>query len=432
MTLFCRFNSKDFIPFLQPLLENLFAAFELPDSLENPYIMKCVMRSIEFLGPEIQSIAQACLEALSRKLLDVCKNPQGPAFNHYLFEAVAALVSFSSINGVVSIDNMQRTVFPAFEIVLQQDVQEFHPYVFQILALFVDKRSMPLPDVYLSVLSPVLTGFLWERQGNVPALTKLIRAYIKKVPDLIVQNKQLETILGIFQRLNALKSADQHGLAIMEDLYCHVSPQEMDPYHNSIWTLIFQRLQSSKTPKYVRGFLRLLSVVILRWGTIQFAEMLNKIQTGIIFMILEQIWVPSLALVEGVSNRKICCLAAIKILTEFTPLITQSPGLWGQLLEALIKTMEGTKTVPQTSQGLDQKEPEMDDLAGYSAAFSQLRNAQLSFENQHPCPEDPKLINHLSALNAAMNQQQFGSILHQHVSHETIQKLVLYSRQGMN
>eukprot|EP00210_Caulerpa_lentillifera_P007259 g6945.t1 len=428
-----RFTGKDFIPFLQPLLENLFAAFEFPDSLENAYIMKCVMRSVELLGPEIQSVAQACLQALSRKLLDVCKNPQGPVFNHYLFEAVAALVSSAAgLTGAVNMDNMQCTVFPAFEIVLQQDVQEFHPYVFQILALFVDRRPVPLPDVYLSVLPPALTVFLWERQGNVPALTKLIRAYVRKVPDLIVQNKHLEPILGIFQRLNALKSADQHGLAIMEDLYCYLNPKEMDPYHNTIWTLIFQRLQGAKTAKYTKAFIRLGAVVILRWGIVQFAEMLNKIQSGIIFMILEQIWVPSMTLVEGTSNRMICSLAGIKILTEFTPLITQSPALWARLLEALIKTMEGTKSAPQSGPSIELKEPDMDDLTGYSAAFAQLRNAQLSFELQHPCPEDPKLITHLSALNAAMNQQEFGTILHKFVSPEIIEKLIMFSRQGMN
>ena len=32
----------------------------------------------------------------------------------------------------MNMDNMQATLFPAFDVVLQKDVQEFHPYVFQV------------------------------------------------------------------------------------------------------------------------------------------------------------------------------------------------------------------------------------------------------------------------------------------------------------
>ena len=31
-------------------------------------------------------------QALARMLVDVCKNPRNPGFNHYLFESVAALI----------------------------------------------------------------------------------------------------------------------------------------------------------------------------------------------------------------------------------------------------------------------------------------------------------------------------------------------------
>lgn len=48
--------------YLQALLENLFGAFEFPDSAENPYVMLCVMRVIEFVGPGIQPVAHVCLQ----------------------------------------------------------------------------------------------------------------------------------------------------------------------------------------------------------------------------------------------------------------------------------------------------------------------------------------------------------------------------------
>ena len=43
-------------------------------------------------GKTIAPVAPACLQQLSAMLLEVCKNPTQPGFNHYLFESLAALV----------------------------------------------------------------------------------------------------------------------------------------------------------------------------------------------------------------------------------------------------------------------------------------------------------------------------------------------------
>lgn len=41
-----RFSPSDLSSFLQPLLERLFSGFKLPESSENEYLMKAVMRVI--------------------------------------------------------------------------------------------------------------------------------------------------------------------------------------------------------------------------------------------------------------------------------------------------------------------------------------------------------------------------------------------------
>lgn len=45
-----RFQPSDLAPLLQPLLEKLFAAFKFPESGENEYLMRAVMRVIAFVG----------------------------------------------------------------------------------------------------------------------------------------------------------------------------------------------------------------------------------------------------------------------------------------------------------------------------------------------------------------------------------------------
>ena len=48
-----RYAVGELQPLLQPLLTALFAAFRLPESGENEYLMKAVMRVIAYVGPEV-------------------------------------------------------------------------------------------------------------------------------------------------------------------------------------------------------------------------------------------------------------------------------------------------------------------------------------------------------------------------------------------
>ena len=71
----------------------------------------------------------------------------------------------------------------------------------------------------------------------------------------------------------------------------------------------------------------------------------------------------------------------------------------------------------------------MDDFAGYSAVFAQLRNVRLSFEHEDVCAEDPQLMQALTALNGAMSNQM-GEILQQHVHPEVMQRLAQWMAGG--
>jgi hypothetical protein len=50
------------LPSAQGILNGLFTAFQQPDSTENEYLMRAVMRLISFLGPQIAPVAPLCLK----------------------------------------------------------------------------------------------------------------------------------------------------------------------------------------------------------------------------------------------------------------------------------------------------------------------------------------------------------------------------------
>ncbi len=82
-------------------------------------------------------------------------------------------------NGVAAdpsmLGRLEESIFPAFQLVLSEDVQEFHPYVFQIFAQLIELRPPPIPPVYMQLLPGLLSPMFWERAGNVPALVRLVQ-----------------------------------------------------------------------------------------------------------------------------------------------------------------------------------------------------------------------------------------------------------------
>ena len=64
--------------------------------------------------------------------------------------------------------------------------------MFQVFAQLIDARPPPLPPLYMQLFKPLLAPLFWERPGNVPALTRLLRAYLAKAAAEILAQGLLE------------------------------------------------------------------------------------------------------------------------------------------------------------------------------------------------------------------------------------------------
>ena len=64
-----------------------------------------------------------------------------------------------------------------------------------------------------------------ESLGNVPSLSRLLRAFISKASSAILAQNLLVPILGIFQRLVLQRALDHEGFALLAALL-----QNMPPY----------------------------------------------------------------------------------------------------------------------------------------------------------------------------------------------------------
>lgn len=380
------FTSSELGPFLQPLLERLFGALRFPESTENEYVMRAVMRLVVFVGSAIAPIAAPALRQLSDILLTVARNPTHPGFNHYLFESVAALVRFGceGDKATTGVGACEEVLFPPFQIILQEDVQEFHPYVFQVLSQLVEIRASsardgwttPLPETYLQLLPPLLTPMFWERSGNVPALGRLLRAFIAASPSEVVNRGLLPGILGVFQKLVASKAQDHEGVALLDALTVYVDPTAMAQYLSNVWTILFQRIQAARTAKIVRGFLCSASLMAARRGGQSVGESMEAVQGGITAMIVQSVWAPGLT-APGFSPHedKIAAVGSARMLCEAAAL-QDSDAAAGALLAGIAHRLGANEANGGGSPASVEDAGEVDEeFAGYSAAYARLHNA---------------------------------------------------------
>ena len=93
-----------------------------------------------------------CLQRLAAMLLQVCQNPTQPGFNHYLFESVAALIKYSAAADVSKVAELEEHLFPAFNIVLQQDVQASS--ISSCNTILDGNSALPLSDRFALLLTP--------------------------------------------------------------------------------------------------------------------------------------------------------------------------------------------------------------------------------------------------------------------------------------
>ncbi|RIB01856.1 chromosome segregation 1-like protein [Gigaspora rosea] len=343
------FNKHDIKPYTQELLINLFRLIEAgttPETLaENDYLMKAVMRVIFTSRDDMSPYVGEILNHLNKILGEISKNPSNPRFNHYVFESIGALVRFNCLDNPMALQNFENMLFGPFQIILQQDVVEFVPYVFQIFSQLLELHTeAQLPDIYKGMLPALLTPNLWESSGNIPALVRFLHAYLYRDSLAIIANKQLEPILGIFQKLIASKANDKYGLELLCSIVQYVHTGTLNQYIGAILSLLLRRLQSSRTEKFALGFVNFVCFFIainLHGGPDYVVHAFDSIQEKLFLEVLNAFIIPDLQKIQGYTDRKVCAIAMIRLLTQSDLILSETYiNTWPVILAALIKLFE--------------------------------------------------------------------------------------------
>ena len=364
-------KSAELAPLAENLLKNLFSAFDQPGSNENEYIMKAVMRSFSALQEAVVPYLAHLLPPLTNKLTQAAKNPTRPHYNHYLFESLSLSIRIVCKSNPAAVTNFEQVLFPVFEEILKTDVQEFVPYVFQIMSLMLELHSGgSVPEQYIQLFPFLLVPVLWERPANIHPLVRLIQAFISRGPAQVVQH--VSGLLGVFQKLIASKNNDHEGFYLLQSMVEHLPADALTQYLKQVFTILFQRLMSSKTTKYVKSLLVFFFVFVIKNGGSALIQMIEGIQQGMFGMVCDSLIVKdgTVQKISGTTEKKISAVGITKLLTE-------TPELFGgaysaqfvPLLTALVALFE----LPEDTSTPDNEHfIEIEDTPGYQTAYSQL------------------------------------------------------------
>jgi exportin-2 (importin alpha re-exporter) len=392
-----KFKNTDLKPVLESLFTTLFGIVDNESLNENDYVMKCVMRALAVAQEDVVPITQILIEKLTTALARVSKNPRNPQFNHYLFESVAVLVRSVCAKNPSATPALENLLFPPFQTVLQMEVLELSPYVFQILAQLLEFRSVENGlGQYEGLFRPLLTPTLWERKGDIPALTRLVQAYLMKAAPMLVNGGHLVGILGCFQKLLSSPSTEADAFNLLNALVLYVPLETMKQYNGTIFQLLLTKLQSTKSSKSEHRFQKFAKLVVHffalfvgKWGSSEFFAQLSGIQQGLAISLIVQVWLPKLQNdpPRGM-DAKIQMAGLTKLLCETPSLFEDVNGqqLWCGIflsLSTLLSSPAATLETELDGEGLFAADVQ------YDSAYSGLSFAKKQVVDPFPEVADP-------------------------------------------
>ena len=386
-----RYTASDIAPFLVELLTN-FYALKLPESEENQYIMKCIM---VVLGvAELSSeVAGSCISALTSILMEVCKNPKNPFFNHYLFESVAVLVKRTCERDPSCISAFEAGLFPSLQQIFANDVIEFFTYAFQLQAQLIELNRPPIPPRYMQIFDFLLSIESWKKVSNIPALVRLLQAFLPKVTHELKQEGRLFKVLEVFEKLVSSPTAAEQGCYVLITVIESLEYDEFEFYIPTIWAIVFGQPEKFRAEKFVKAFLLLMSHFIVKHGSIKLVDSMNSVQANIFSLVVKQLWVPHLKLITGAIELKLVAVASTRIIHFLgeCPAILDPANieLWGKMLDGIVTLLSWPE------QDRVEEEQEMLYIAenvGNTPTFAHLYNAAKKEEDPLKDIKDPKEV----------------------------------------
>ncbi|KAI2473802.1 putative mportin-alpha export receptor [Annulohypoxylon bovei var. microspora] len=407
------FGRADIEPVAKDLLDHLFKLVEKENSpaklQENEFLMRCIMRVLIVMNTGILGFADMILDHLVGITNIIKANPSNPRFYYYHFEALGAVVTYGSASGASKLENR---LWEPFNQIIAEEVNEFIPYVFQILAKLLElEPSGALSGNFQALITPLMMPTLWETRGNVPALTRLLAAIIPRASRSIVAENQVQPVLGIFQNLLRSKKTEQNAFDLLESIVLSIDRNALEPYFKEILALLFTKLQGTPSESFKLRFVRFYHLVSARvdagLGTDFFVSQVDLVQNNLFVQIYLSIVLPTSDLLNRPVDRKLAVISFAKSLGDSAAFAQRYQKGWRYTCEAMLKLL---LNAPKVASGVGDdvvNEADVDDI-GFGMGFTALNTCKKAIQDVYPEIQDVKVWVHQYLTNA--NARHNGAV----------------------
>ena len=378
------------IPLATNLMTHLFKLItkdSRPEKVqENEFLMKCVMRVLLVIRDGVVPIADMVLTKLVNITKVIRHNPSNPGFCYYHFESLGALIRFC---GPAQPAQLESSLFPTFMEVLQGDVEEFTPYIFQLFAALIEIQPPgPLLQNSQSLVAPILSLDLWQSKGNVPALTRLLCTMLPRGAQQIAAAGQTEAVLVIFQKLVSSKAYETYAMDVVETVVQNFSAPALEPYWVPMLQLMFARLSNSKTETFTMRFVRFYHLVSASveqgLGADFFISVADKVQANIFTPVYTTIILPDTQKLSRPADRKTAVISLTRTLADSQAFVDRyAKRGWTITCQALLALLVNPP-VPPAADAAVIEDRDVDDV-GFGAAFTPLNTCK--GPSKDPFPE---------------------------------------------
>ncbi|THH02005.1 hypothetical protein EW026_g797 [Hermanssonia centrifuga] len=298
-----------------------------------------------------------------------------------------------------SLPMFEQSLFGPFTFILQQDIDQYIPYVFQLLAQMLELQTADIPAAYRELLPFLLTPASWQQKGSIPGLVKLLKAFLARDSKQMVATSQYTAILAVVQqRLIPSKLNDGWGFELLEAVVQYIPPSDLRQYFRAIIVTLLTRLQTSKTDKYVYYFVHFLlfamAINVDGLTPDYVIGAVEEIQPNLWPQILTNFVVPQVPKMPT-KDRKLAAVGMTKLLTQ-SAIMLQEPAVqaWPQAFQALAKLFSEPQYLTKDKDedpdaGLTVIDYE-EQTAGYQAAYSRLAASETASVDPVAYVRDPR------------------------------------------
>uniref|UniRef100_A0A8R1IYX4 CAS_CSE1 domain-containing protein n=1 Tax=Caenorhabditis japonica TaxID=281687 RepID=A0A8R1IYX4_CAEJA len=368
------------------ILQNLVSAFDKDSKAQNsPYLIKAILRIIVILDDGTIRHADAIANKLSQLVESATKNPADSVHTHFLFETICVLVTKTKTIGA----SLDAQLLPLIEVIFREDIEDLIPYALQITGVLVSSciaRNASI-DQFSAFLPILLSERLWARSANVPAALSVLEVLLSvNAQHVVASNSNL--ILQHLSKLLGSKTLDQYGFQLAAAILPSIEHFEGNAMTFLLNTM-FRRVQSSKTPKFIKLFIVFLCRFTISRSAQDLVRSCENIQTGMFGMLIEKvvcIELPGLKQTTTLPEKRIIAIGMANMLAEATQHLS---GQFGILSYEVAMILEAASASDRTVLS-----PEEEQAAMYNAEGEFVNPfCRLSYAPK-PTPVAPNISNH--------------------------------------